>query len=84
MSVLRTAALLLALSLAACNTQGPSLAGQPGLQWQVVSFYGDRAMERAASCPNPRMSITRYRVVEETPEQVVMDIDYYWVDECRR
>ena len=70
--------------LAACNAQGPSLAGQPGLQWQVISFYDDRAMERSASCPNPRMrSVTRHHIVEDSPQRVVMDIKYYWVDESQ-
>ena len=39
--------------LAGCSYQGPSLAGQPGLQWQVISFYGDRATERDSSCNSP-------------------------------
>ena len=71
-------------ALGACSWQGPALAGYPGLQYQVVSFYDDRAMERSASCPNPHMqSVTRYRIVEDTPDKVVMDINYYWVDQSQ-
>jgi hypothetical protein len=73
--------LLLPAALVGCGWQGPSLAGYPGLQHQVISFYDDRAMERSAACPNPEMqSITSNRVVEDTPERVVMDVRYYWID----
>ena len=69
-------------TLAACGWQGPPLAGQPGLQWQVISFYDGRAMENHASCPTPHLrSIIATRVVEETPERVVMALRYYWVDD---
>jgi hypothetical protein len=68
--------------LAGCSYQGPSLAGQPGLQWQVISFYGDRATERDSSCNSPQMrSSTATHVVDDTPERVVMDLRYTWVDE---
>ena len=51
------------------------------MQQQVISFYDARATERSAACPNPEMqSITANRVVEDTPERVVMDVRYYWVD----
>ena len=74
--------LLLGASLAGCSWQGPSLASYPGLQYQVISYYDGRAMEANASCPNPYMrSITSARVVEQTPERVVMDIRCHWVDD---
>ena len=73
---------LLMLPITACAWQGPSLAGQEGLPWEVQSFYGARAMEANARCPNPQMTgITRSTVVEDTPERMVMDIRYYWVDD---
>jgi hypothetical protein len=34
------------LGLAGCSWPGPSLQGQPGLQYDVISFYNGRAMER--------------------------------------
>lgn len=71
-----------ALALAACAWQGPGLAGQAGLQREVQSFYAARAMEANARCPNPRMtSVTSTDVVEDTPERLVLDIRYYWVDD---
>jgi hypothetical protein len=85
MSISRpAAALLVTAAVGSCGAQGSSLAGYPGLQWQVISFYGAHAMERNASCPNPQMwSATRHRAVEETPERVVTDIRYYWMDELQ-
>ena len=77
----RSAAWVLTMGLSACAWQGPALEGHAGLQWQVISFYDSRASERQWSCPNPAMqSVTVSRVVEDTPEKVVMDISYYWVD----
>jgi hypothetical protein len=75
----RAASVLLAL--AACSCAGPSLQGQPGLQYQVISFYNARAMERSAACPNPEMqSITSSRITRDEGHTVAMDIRYYWVD----
>jgi hypothetical protein len=72
----------LLLLLAGCGIQGPGLAGYPGLQWKVISFYDRWAMEKAATCPQPRMqAVTRAEVVEETAERVVMNIRYHWIDE---
>lgn len=78
-------ALPLLLLLAACGVQGPGIRGytQPGLQWEVVSFYERYAMEAGATCPQPRMVPVRATVIEETPEQVVMNIRYRWTDEAQ-
>jgi hypothetical protein len=77
-------ALLLAMALAGCGWQGPPLAGHEGLQWQVVSYYGGRAMEAQARCPNPQIDgIVRTEVVEETQERLVLDLRYHWVDDLR-
>jgi hypothetical protein len=68
--------------LAACAWPGPSLEGQPDLQWQVQSFYGTRAIEANAMCPQPQMTaITSSKVVEETSDRVVMDLRYHFRDE---
>jgi hypothetical protein len=73
-------------SLGACAelTQGPSLAGYPGLQFQVESFYRVRALEENASCTQPTMFITGYNVVEDTPTRLVLDVRYRYVDEGMR
>ena len=71
------------LTLAACSWQGPPLAGYPGLQWKVISYYNNRAMERNAACPLPRMDAVQAKVVDETPTQVVMNVRYHWYDDSQ-
>jgi hypothetical protein len=72
------------LALLGCASTDQPLAGYAGVQPQVMSYYDSRAMEMNAACPNPRMdTITQAQVVEETPEQVKMDIRYHWADESR-
>ncbi len=85
---MRAASLAFAiLAVAACTqlAEGPSLAGFPGLQWQIQSFYGARALEENAMCTQPRMTaITGHQIVEETPERIVMRIRYHYIDEGQR
>jgi hypothetical protein len=74
--------LLVAPTLAACGCQGPTLAGYTGLAGPIESYYEGRAMEDNARCPLPRIDATvSARIVEETPERVVMRIGYHWTDE---
>lgn len=81
---LRLAVVAPLAALAACGWRGPGLAGYPGLQWDVVGFYGGRAMEANARCPNPRITtITHAEVVEEDSERVVMELRYRWVDDTQ-
>lgn len=72
--------------LGACAelAQGPSLAGYPGLQFQVESFYRVRALEENASCTQPAMFITGYDVIEDTPSRLVLNVRYRYVDEGMR
>jgi hypothetical protein len=81
-----TVALLMgALLLGACSMEGPSVAGVPGLQWQLQRFYLDKATEEGGMCTAPAIrSITQSTVLEETEEQVVMRIRYFWRDEQMR
>ena len=75
-------ALPLALLLAGCGYQGPAVAGYPGLQNKIQWYYDSNALEQNATCTQPRMrSVTSAQIVDETPETVVMNIRYYWLDE---
>lgn len=67
-------------SLPGCGYKGPSLQGFDGLGYQVSSFYGSYAIEQGGSCTAPEMSITGSNVVEDTPEQLVLSVKYYWRD----
>ena len=75
-------ALPLALLLGGCSYKGPAVAGYPGLQNKIQWYYDSNALEQNATCTQPRMrSVTGAQIVEETPETVVMNIRYYWLDE---
>ena len=79
------AAILALLLLSACSMEGPALAGVPGLQWQIQRFYLDRATEEGGMCTAPAIrSITQATVLEETEEEVVMRVRYFWRDEGMR
>ena len=81
-TVARTVLLPVLLALAACGYKGPAVAGYPGLQNQIQWYYDSNALEQNATCTQPRMrSVTGAQVIGETPEQVVMNIRYYWLDE---
>jgi hypothetical protein len=75
-----------ALALGGCAelAQGPSVAGYPGLQYQIESYYGARALEENATCTQPRMRISAYKLVEETPERLVLEVRYHYFDEGQR
>lgn len=81
MTASRSILSLVLLFMAACSYEGPALAGYPGLQWKVKSFYEANALEKNASCNQPRMTPVRATVIEETPERVVMNVRYHWWDE---
>lgn len=72
---------ILLLGLAACGWKGPELAGYPGLQYRIESYYRDHAWERNATCLQPRMDITSVEILEDSPERVVLDVRYFWRDE---
>lgn len=75
--------ILAALGLGACTQlmEGPSVAGYPGLQWQLQSYYSARALEENAMCTQPQMTaVTAYQIVEDTPERVVMNVRYHYRD----
>ena len=83
----RAAALaVMALALlSGCNVEGPAVAGVPGLQWEIQRFYLDRATEEGGMCTAPQIrTITRTTVLEDTEEQLVLRVRYYWVDEGMR
>jgi len=80
-----TGLLLAALLLAACTMQGPPVAGIPGLQWQLQRFYLDKATEEGGMCTSPAIrSITQATVLEETEDEMVLRVRYFWRDEQMR
>lgn len=70
------------MALTGCGYQGPSVAGYEGLQYKIISFYDNKALEENASCTQPRMkAIIRANVIEENAERVVMNVRYRYRDE---
>jgi hypothetical protein len=71
----------MALALSACAGAG-TINGQPGLEWQIQRFYADKATEAGGSCTGPLIrSVTAAETIEESENQVVMRVRYYWIDE---
>ena len=78
---LRLAMVAMALAVSACASAG-MVNGQPGLEWQIQRFYAGKATEVGGSCTGPLIrSVTAAETIEETEDQVVMRVRYYWVDE---
>ena len=78
---LRLAVVAMALALSACAGAG-TINGQPGLEWQIQRFYAGKATEVRGSCTGPLIrSVTAAETIEETDDQVVMRVRYFWSDE---
>ena len=82
----RSGALLAALGLVGCTAGGHRLPGVdqqaglgrfPGAQEQIVRYYNAHAAERDRTCNHVGMDvITRSRVVTDTADQLVLDLEY--------
>jgi len=73
------------LALAGCAGGADPRAGDLGFQWQVKSFYADRATESGGRCTRPMIrTITDVVTLEETDGAVVKEIRYAWHDESVR
>lgn len=61
-----------------------SLAGEPGLLWDVKRHYERHAMEEHGRCLMPQFEgVTRYVVLEETDERMVLALGYFYTDFAR-
>ncbi len=61
-----------------------TVLGYEGLGRQLEVFYAQRAWERNASCPNPRIdAILRAEVIDETEDELVARVRYSWRDSSR-
>lgn len=80
--------LLSAFVLQACTDPKTNpawtLAGEPGLLYQVKLYYEHHAVEEAGICTRPLLEgTTGYRVVKDTEEEMVVDLGYYYRDMVR-
>ncbi len=67
-----------AIGLAGCSWQGPSLVGLPGAQYQVTSYYANNAVEKSMSCTQPAMTPVRSTVLSDDGRQVEVLVRYHW------
>jgi hypothetical protein len=71
------AAVLAALSLAACTPSIDEQLGQPGIGAAIESYYEAHAWERNAACTLPRIeAIVAVRTVRETEDELVIEVRY--------
>ena len=66
------------IGVTACTWQGPSLAGLPGAQYPVTSYYANNAIEKSMSCTAPAMTPVRAAVVSDDGQQVAVRVRYHW------
>ena len=72
---------LLAGALSGCANDNPDqLPGFFDLQYQITSFYHDRAQENGATCNLPEMSLSRADVVKDDGKTVTLNVHYVWRD----
>jgi len=75
--------------LAACSYVSPGVGfntvlGYDSLGREIERFYRQRAWERNATCPMPRIdAILSATVIEETEDEIVALVRYSWRDETR-
>lgn len=80
----RCGAILVSLLLLGACAGARDLGPYSDLRWKIQQFYADNAWEMGATCVLPRMSITDWRVVEQTPEQMILEVRYHWLDDRNR
>lgn len=82
MKMFRKLALAASFGLVGCATAQP-LPDHPGAIGAIQSYYNSNAWEEGARCVLPRMDVTQTKVIEDTPERLVVEVRYYWQDETR-
>jgi hypothetical protein len=79
----------LAAALAGCaveprDTPFWTLAGEPGLLWDVTQYYQRHAIEEGGRCLMPQFrGATHVAVLEDTEEQLVLALGYAYTDLVR-
>lgn len=81
-------AMALTLSGSACTDPtrmpGWELLGEPGLLFWVKQYYERHAVEENGICTRPLLDgATRARLIEETEEELVVELTYYYRDRIR-
>jgi hypothetical protein len=78
MSLLRNLVFIGLLGIAGCSTvQVPE---HPEAIGAIQSYYAANAWEDGARCVSPSMTVTESKVLENTPDRLVVEARYYWRD----
>ena len=73
-------ALAALVGVSACGLQNGA-GYDRNLSYRVVSYYREHAAEKNYLCLAPEIrGITRWRVIEDTPERLVVSVRYNWTD----
>jgi hypothetical protein len=81
MTIVRWLTLAGSLAVAACaSVQVPD---HPGAVAAIQDYYAANAWEDGARCVSPSMDVTQTRILEDTPDRVVVEARYYWRDDRR-
>lgn len=79
MRLFRIVGLVIVGALAGCNTAGRGIPEWQDAQRVMTWYYENNAWERSATCiPANMVGITDTVVVQETTEQLVLDVRYIW------
>ena len=79
-SALRRLIPALILLLGACAASR-DLGPYSDLRWKIESFYRDNAWEKGARCVLPTMTITRWEILEDSADKLVVGTRYAWKDD---
>lgn len=60
--------------------RNPELSAYRGLEFAIESYYERHAFERNATCLRPEMAIASIHTLEDTPERLVLEVNYFWED----
>ena len=80
MNRLRSPTIVAALLLAGCATVQP-ITGHPGAIAMMEDYYQNNAWEDGARCVLPQMDVTETKVLENTPDRLVVEARYFWKDD---
>src|SRR4051812_8302140 len=79
MSRLHNLTMAAVLGLAGCNAVQP-LPDHPGAIAAIQDYYAGHAWEEGARCTLPSMQVTQTKVIEDTPDRLVVEARYFWQD----
>jgi hypothetical protein len=81
MNMLRCLGLAGGLALMGCAAV--QVPDHPDAIASIQDYYAANAWEDGARCVSPSMNVTQTKVLENTPDRLVVETRYYWRDDRR-